>query len=273
MAAPKPKPAADDSPPPSALAAVFRRLARAETVPAAAAPRFEGFAEARAPDRAAARPADPPKPADRRNLRGRVRGWLSEAPPTFEAVPPAEPRPAPPSPPVRPLGAPAGNGTTFDRAAHPGRSRNRRVYRRVELPAEIEIGGTACTLIDISVGGFAATDAPPLAATDAPPLAAGSAVRVAIRLTIDGIDVGTEVDARIIYATQGRSSGRFVDLTPSQMAFLRYLITWRGESVGAVGTTTLLDAIAGGPSRPSGSNADELPPRERRWPGWIGRKS
>ena len=70
---------------------------------------------------------------------------------------------------------------------------------------------------------------------------------VVLRLTIDGIEVGTRLHARIVYATRERVSGRFVDPTPSQIALLRYLVTWRGESVGTIGTTTLLDAITGGP--------------------------
>jgi hypothetical protein len=131
----------------------------------------------------------------------------------------------------------------------------------------MEIDGVPCTLIDVSIGGFAATGVPPFQAN--------SIVPVTIRLTIDGIEVGTQLNARIIYVTQGRSSGRFIELTPSQTAFLRYIVTWRGESVGAVGTTTLLDAIAGGPERGFAAGPSDRPdaaPKERWWSGMIGRK-
>jgi hypothetical protein len=145
--------------------------------------------------------------------------------------------------------------------------RNRRLHRRVRLPAEMEIDGVPCTMIDVSIGGFAATGVPAFEAN--------SIVPVTIRLTIDGIEVGTQLNARIIYVTQGRSSGRFIELTPAQMAFLRYIVTWRGESIGAVGTTTLLDAISGGLERDlSPGSADRFgsAPRSRWWAGMIGRK-
>ena len=53
------------------------------------------------------------------------------------------------------------------------------------------------------------------------------------------------------------------------------LVTWRGESVGAAGAVTLLDAIGAGKERAS---ADPLPdrvddlPKDRWWAGLIGRK-
>jgi hypothetical protein len=146
-------------------------------------------------------------------------------------------------------------------------SRNRRLYRRVRVPADIEIDGVPCMLIDISIGGFAATGVSPIEPN--------TIVPITIRLTIDGIEVGTQLDARIVYVTQGRSSGRFIDLSPSQMAFLRYIVTWRGEPVGAAGTTTLLDAIAGGAERGFSSGSFDAPdesPRSRWWTGLIGRK-
>jgi hypothetical protein len=130
----------------------------------------------------------------------------------------------------------------------------------------MEIDGVPCTLIDVSIGGFAASGVPPIQPN--------ALVPVTIRLTIDGIEVGTQLSARIVYVTQGRSSGRFIDLSPSQMAFLRYIVTWRGESVGAVGTTTLLDAIAGGADRgfaPPGERSDPEG-KSRWWAGLIGRR-
>jgi hypothetical protein len=169
-----------------------------------------------------------------------------------------EPAPSSPAPYPTP---PAGRGE------RPSMSQNRRLYRRAKLSAELEIAGVPCTLIDVSVGGFAATGV-----TQAEP---NTLVPVTIRLVIDGIEVGTQLQARIIYVTQGRSSGRFVELSPSQMAFLRYIVTWRGESIGAVGTTTLLDAIAGGPERgfsPTSGDRSDDDTKSRWWAGLIGRK-
>jgi hypothetical protein len=106
------------------------------------------------------------------------------------------------------------------------------------------------------------------------PIPTNTVVPVSLRLNIDGIEVGTQLHARIIYANQARLGGRFIDLTASQTAFLRYIVTWRGESVGTVGTTTLLDAITGGPERgfsPGGADRADAP-RERWWSGLIGRK-
>ena len=152
-----------------------------------------------------------------------------------------------------------------ERNGRQGISRNRRLYRRVRIPADFTIGDVACTLIDMSIGGFAATAIAGVAPN--------SVVPVSLRLTIDGIEVGTQLNARIIYATETRLGGRFIDLSASQTAFLRYVVTWRGESVGMVGTTTLLDAITGGPDRlhqpgPERDNGS----RERWWSGLIGRK-
>jgi hypothetical protein len=202
--------------------------------------------------------------AERQNLRGRVRGWLGEAPPAFESLTGADAA----APPARSLIGPAdqsvASGALSVRAGHPSMPRNRRLYRRVQLAAEMEIAGVPCTLIDVSIGGFAATGVPALEPN--------SHVQATIRLTIDGIEVGTQLNARIIYVSHGRSSGRFVELTASQTAFLRYIVTWRGESVGAVGTTTLLDAISGGLERP-GAFSRSNPPRGHWWSGWGRRKA
>jgi hypothetical protein len=130
----------------------------------------------------------------------------------------------------------------------------------------MEVDGVPCSLIDVSVGGFAATGVPVVAAN--------TIIVVTLRLTIDGIEVGTQLNARIIYANQTRASGRFVESTPSQTAFLRYLVTWRGESIGAVGATTLLDAIGGGVEREAAAASLDpgAAPKERWWQGMIGRK-
>ena len=192
-----------------------------------------------------------------------------------EPAPPAtaEPDPLPPIPPMppprRPIEpapqpvAPAPAAAAMDPNGRQSLSRNRRLYRRVQLGAEIEIDGTRSNLIDVSVGGFAATGIANLVAN--------TIVPVTLRLTIDGIEVGTQVHARVVYANRERVSGRFIDLTASQTAFLRYIVTWRGESVGTVGTTTLLDSITGGPLHgfPPKSAQES---RERWWHGMIGRK-
>jgi hypothetical protein len=219
------------------LEAVFRRMAGEPPPVAEPDPLLLGFAE----------PVVEPPPID---------GFL---PIEAEPVRPSPPEPAPSAAPEPALSDPApprpqnlvgrlgkrlgdpSNGPAGDRHGRPSPSSNRRAYRRATLPAEIEIGDVPCTLIDVSIGGFAASGVPPIEPNALMP--------VTIRLLIDGIEVGTQLSARIVYVTQGRSSGRFIDLSPSQMAFLRYIVTWRGESVGAVGTTTLLDAIAGSAER------------------------
>lgn len=206
-------------------------------------------------------PAPEPAPSGRpESLVGRLGRRLGDAPSAAPAAPPAaahqlgEPPPAS----AQPWG---------DRSGRPSLPRNRRAYRRASLPAEIEIGGVPCTLIDVSIGGFAASGVPPIEPN--------ALVPVTIRLVIDGIEVGTQLSARIIYVTRGRSSGRFIELGPSQMAFLRYIVTWRGESVGAVGTTTLLDAIAGGADRgfvPGAGDRSDPEAKSRWWAGLIGKK-
>ena len=227
-----------------------------------------------------AEPAEPSPPLPRpQNLVGRLGRRLGDPPASRQPAPGTPPRfdQLPPEPPpARHAPQPAPKLTTpppapsterrDERGGRPSLPRNRRVYRRALLPAEIEINGVPCTLIDVSIGGFAATGVPQLEPN--------TQVPVMIRLVIDGIEVGALLKARIIYVTQGRSAGRFVDLNPSQMAFLRYMVTWRGESVGAVGTTTLLDAIAGGPERgfAPGGTRSEYESKSRWWAGLIGKK-
>jgi len=215
----------------------------------APAPRSEPLTEHRSPEPAFAAAPAAPAPAPQRAVE-----------PAIEHPPEAGTAGTPSDTALAPSGMPAG-----DRPGRAAMPRNRRLYRRVKLAAEIDIDGVPSTLIDLSIGGFAVSDAPAMAAN--------TVVPIALRMTIDGIDVGVQLSARIIYATETRTSGRFVELTASQTAFLRYLVTWRGESVGVVGTTTLLDAITGGPDRAFTSAApDHLgePPRERWWSGWIG---
>jgi hypothetical protein len=185
-------------------------------------------------------------------------GFLTQAPDEGERPPvSAPPREMPAS------SAAATGATTTDRNGHQPPSRNRRLYRRVPLGAEIEIDGVKCRVIDLSIGGFAASGR-----LDVAP---NTVVPVTLRLTIDGIEIGTRLDARIVYSQRARSSGRFVEPTPSQVALLRYLVTWRGESVGTIGTTTLLDAITGGPDH-GFAPGSAVAPRERWWSGMIGRK-
>jgi hypothetical protein len=184
------------------------------------------------------------------------------AKPHLAEPPAAEPPPAEPSPsPVAEAPLPA-----MDRVGRQALHHNRRLYRRVRLGAEIEIDGQPCTLIDVSIGGFGATDVPDIRPN--------TVVPVTLRLSIDGIEVGTRLGARIIYVTRGRSSGKFIDPSASQTAFLRYIVTWRGESVGTVGTTTLLDAITGGPDHSFPPRPPDAldGPKERWWTGLIGKK-
>ncbi|MGE5271119.1 MAG: hypothetical protein ACM3JG_15770 [Thiohalocapsa sp.] len=139
--------------------------------------------------------------------------------------------------------------------------RNRRLYRRVKVDAGFEIDGAAAELLDISMGGFAAAKAPTLAPE--------MTVPVNLRLSIDGVDISTAMRARMIYCAEPRSGGRFIELTASQTALLRYIVTWRGQSVGALGTTTLLDAITRWPEQGL-AQAPALPPveRERKGSWW-----
>jgi len=197
----------------------------------------------------------PPRPALREAPEEPVQAAATSA----EALPPD--RPIEPPREAAPASFPA---PEMDHAGRQSLSRNRRLHRRVRLGAEIEIDGVPCTLIDVSIGGFAVTGIVNLIANKIVP--------VTLRLTIDGIEVGTRVNARIIYAHRERSSGRFIDLTPSQTAFLRYIVTWRGESVGMVGTTTLLDAITGGPEHGFSAKASNGS-KERWWAGLIGWKA
>jgi hypothetical protein len=99
---------------------------------------------------------------------------------------------------------------------------------------------------------------------------------VTLRLAIDGVDVSARMRARMVYcddlhANAVRSGGRFVDLTASQTALLRYLVTWRGQSTGAIGTTTLLDAITRWPEQGLSAAPALPPPEPERRPGLFTR--
>src|SRR6185436_1842766 len=134
---------------------------------------------------------------------------------------------------------------------------------RVGIDAEFEIDGVPAKLVDLSMGGFGAANAPPLAAN--------AVVPVTVRLAIDGVEISTRMRARMIYVETPRNGGRFIDLTASQTAFLRYVVTWRGGSVGALGTATLLEAISRTPERfhPAERPSLEPPGRaENRIPWW-----
>src|SRR5205085_4200651 len=83
--------------------------------------------------------------------------------PSQAEAPPVSPEA---SPPVRQSGSPlAFAPITQALPEPPGRSvqTNRRLHRRVTLAAEIDIDGVPSRLVDISMGGFAAADTPPLA--------------------------------------------------------------------------------------------------------------
>ena len=182
--------------------------------------------------------------------------------PRVPAIPASQPRLPPLPETAAPRAAPPAS-----RAASPplpAGQRNRRLYRRVALTAELEIDGVPCGLLDLSMGGFATIAAPRLPAE--------AVVPVTVRMNIDGIDIGTRMNARVIYASENRAGGHFVDLTPSQTAFLRYVVTWRGQSVGAVGTTTLLDAITRWPDRSlTGEVESERPVKQGFLARWVGR--
>ena len=200
---------------------------------------------ARAP-RPASAPASAPAPRRGGNAVAAPSGRPArrQRAPIFGRTPQPPPE-APTEVAARPNGAAPAAGADRQAAAEPrglvAGQRNRRLFRRVALAAEIEVNGVAAKLLDLSMGGFAATGTPPLVAQTVLP--------ITIRMTIDGIDIGTKMSARVVYTQLNRIGGRFVDLTASQTAFLRYVVTWRGQSVGAIGTTTLLDAITRWPEQ------------------------
>ena len=141
-------------------------------------------------------------------------------------------------------------------------TQNRRLYRRVMLGAEFEVDGAACRLIDLSIGGFAA---------------AGRAEACHRR---GGAGDPANVDRRDRYRHPLFGPHRLRQRRPrrrplcrpdrGQTAFLRYIVTWRGEAIGAVGTTTLLDAITRWPSAPS-SRTRARCPRPPAEEGWVSR--
>jgi hypothetical protein len=147
-------------------------------------------------------------------------------------------------------------------------AQNRRLYRRVMLTAQLEIDGVSCRLLDLSIGGFAASEMPRRPDNEA--------LRVTLRMNIDGIDIGTVFTARMVHRSETRTAARFVELTAAQTAFLRYIVTWRGESAGAIGTTTLLDAITRWPERAFQPQPGALPPpaasQRSWWSRWFGRR-
>jgi hypothetical protein len=149
-------------------------------------------------------------------------------------------------------------------------SRGRRLYRRVVLEAEIDIDGAPCRLIDLSVGGFAVADA-------APDLLSETVVPVRLRMVLDGIELGTTARAHIVYAHDARAAGRFIELTGSQTAVLRYLVTWREETLGRAGATALLDQITGRTDRtrpvqlPRYAAGPQRRPRANWWSRWLNR--
>jgi hypothetical protein len=237
-----------------------------------------------------------PRPQVKAAAAGKPSDRLDHAGSTAKPTPPrpaaaaAQPAPAPLAPPAQPTPPPVAKAPARERPALAPAStavartigtlpapaavpetrpltQNRRLYRRVRLTAELEIAGKPCRLIDLSIGGFAAAGADRLDS--------GALVPVTLRMTIDGINIGTQFSARMVYGNGARAAGRFVDLTGAQTAFLRYIVTWRGEAIGAVGTTTLLDAITRWPERafqphPSTVKAPE-PGRPGFWTRLIGR--
>ncbi|MBV8888084.1 MAG: hypothetical protein JO305_00265 [Alphaproteobacteria bacterium] len=147
-------------------------------------------------------------------------------------------------------------------------TRGRRLYRRVVLEAEIEVDGLPCRLIDLSVGGFAVgeTSAELVSETEVP---------VALRIALDGLEIGARLRAHLVYSGESRAAGRFVDLNASQTALLRYLVTWRDDHLGRAGTTALLDTITRRPDRAlpgpaSSPRRAAAPPRKGWFARWFG---
>ena len=143
--------------------------------------------------------------------------------------------------------------------------RNRRLYRRVGIDAEFEIDGVPAKLLDLSMGGFGAANAPAVAPN--------AVVPVTVRLATDGVEISTRMRARMVYVETPRTGGRFIDLTGGQTAFLRYVVTWRGQPLGALGTATLLEAISRTPERfhPAERPSLEPPGRAERRTRWWSR--
>lgn len=255
-----------------------------EPEPAAEPPSVSPLSATQAGEPEPTAEAFPPEPASRRPESAATDGESeAPAPPPRAARPLGAPqaglRPVAAAPEAAAAGLPAAELPPLvepeaepfeatDTAVGPTRddrptTRNRRLYRRVGIDAEFEINGIPAKLLDLSMGGFAAANAPTLAPN--------AVVPVTVRLAIDGVDISTRMRARIVYAETPRSGGRFIDLTASQTAFLRYVVTWRGQSVGALGTATLLEAITRGPERHHPTERPSLEPpgrAERRTPWW-----
>jgi hypothetical protein len=270
-AAPAVPQAASAAPRPAAAIAIPPRAA---SPPAAPQPAPALPQRTAAPLRAAVRRPRPRVDRPQRRLAPPPPPKRAAPRPAAAAAQPAlSPQPAP-APAVkapagkRPALAPAATGVarTLRTVAVPETrplTQNRRLYRRVRLTAELEIAGRPCRLVDLSIGGFAA------AGTDK--LDQGALVPVTLRMTIDGIDIGTQFSARMVYGNGARAAGRFVELTGAQTAFLRYIVTWRGEAIGAVGTTTLLDAITRWPERAFQPHPSTVKPPEPERPGFWSR--
>ena len=254
-----PEPAAEDIVALLAEQPEVARLVDAEEGPAAVPTPGPERARRPAEQRFALLPEEPPR--DPEIVIAPLSGQSGRVAPLRapQDVPQQAPKPPSPDGSIEPPHEP---GPPMDRLGRQPLSRNRRLYRRVRLSAEIEIDGVPSSLIDVSIGGFAATGVADLAANKLVP--------VLLRMNIDGVEVATRLNARIVYAYRDRLSGRFIDLTSSQTAFLRYIVTWRGESVGMVGTTTLLDAIIG--SADQGHAKLSNGSRERWWAGLLGWK-
>jgi hypothetical protein len=264
-----PEPAGDEPSPMETLAAALRRSVAAGPPPSpepgstAAAmrplPRSAGEVRPSGTQLRAQRPLGAPQAA----VRAPLAPGVASAIPVEPGLPAAEPPPVLIEPQVNPVAVSetAATPRPEERAVDRSPMRNRRLYRRVSIEAEFTIDGAPSQLLDLSMGGFAAAKAPPLAPD--------MVVPVTLRLSIDGVDISTPMRARMVYCSELRCGGRFIDLTASQTALLRYIVTWHGQSLGALGTTTLLDAITRWPEHGLPS-APALPPfePERRTPWW-----
>jgi hypothetical protein len=255
-----PAPPAPAAPLPAAPRPVLAQGPRAE--PARRVPVRRTRPRVDHPQRRLAPPAPPKHSVAGEARPARPAAAAQPAPSPQPAASPAAKAPAPESPASAPAASVARTLTTAAVPETRPLTQNRRLYRRVRLTAELEVAGKPCRLVDLSIGGFAAASADKFDQ--------GALVPVTLRIMIDGINIGTQFSARMVYGNGTRAAGRFIDLTGAQTAFLRYIVTWRGEAIGAAGTTTLLDAITRWPERAFQPHPSTVKP-ERERPGFWSR--
>jgi len=117
-------------------------------------------------------------------------------------------------------------------------------------------------LVDLSVGGFIAADTPPLISD--------SVLPVTLRVTIGGVDISVGLTALIVYARFTGVGGRFVDLTASQSAFLRYIMTVQARTVGSSGIGPRDAVTEHDGRRPQLTSAGAGSKGRNLWSRWFG---